>query len=331
MPVYAMQSSHQESCNSSPYLRAPLKVALVVTGIYFLIYESYILLSDAWVQRIATTPDRITELQTIKGLISGVLTSVLVFCIIFFLIRRIAAKQRALELQHQALITTERQAAASLLAHSLAHDINNVLTVGMTNVEMLQMQKTLDPQSEEMLADIGKSFERIHDMTRQLSRIGRSNHPQSLIEIDLAAVVQQEIRYIQAHRSARNVAIEYDGPGYARCRVNESAIRELLSNLLLNAAEATNGTGKIAVHLTIEGADAVVEVHDNGPGVPPDQRGHLFDPLYTTKENGLGLGLLSVKSAAKLHQGQVEINDSPLGGACFRVVLTHAANTQKNL
>jgi signal transduction histidine kinase len=62
-------------------------------------------------------------------------------------------------------------------------------------------------------------------------------------------------------------------------------------------------------------------VHDSGPGVPAERRQQVFEPLYTTKPNGLGLGLVSVKAAAKLHKGRAEVDTSPLGGACFRMVL----------
>ncbi len=320
-----MNSGHENLGTPSVCLRSPLLVALILTGIYFAIYETYILLSDAWVDRIAASPQEVTQLQTTKGLLFGAISTAVVFCFLYFPLRRAAKAQRALDRQHQMLMAAERKAAAGLLAHSLAHDINNVLTVGMTNVEMLQMHQTLDEQGAEMLGDIGKSFERIHDMARQLSRIGQTNQQHGFAEVDLAKVAKQELRYIHAHQSAKGCSMDYEGPDRALCRANESAIRELLSNLLLNAAEATHGTGKISLHLRIQDQTIVLEVHDNGPGVPQALRAKLFEPLYTTKAEGLGLGLLSVKSAVKLHHGQIEVTNSPLGGACFRVSLTQPA------
>jgi signal transduction histidine kinase len=62
-------------------------------------------------------------------------------------------------------------------------------------------------------------------------------------------------------------------------------------------------------------------VHDSGTGVPRDERKKIFSALYTTKSSGTGLGLLSVKACAKIHEGFVEVDDSPLGGACFRLCL----------
>ncbi|MCO5045608.1 MAG: HAMP domain-containing histidine kinase [Kiritimatiellae bacterium] len=318
-----MKSGHDNLDTPSVCLRSPLLVSLILAGAYALIYVSYILLSDAWVDRIAASPQEVTQLQTAKGLLFGAVSTAVVFCFLFFSLRRAAKAQRALDRQRQMLMAAERKAAAGILAHSLAHDINNVLTVGMTNVEMLQMHQTLDEQSTEMLGDIGKSFERIHDMARQLSRIGQANQQHGMTELDLAKVAKQELRYIHAHQSARGCSMDYEGPDRALCRANESAIRELLSNLLLNAAEATGGKGKISLRLRIQDQTIVLEVHDNGPGVPQALRTKLFEPLYTTKSEGLGL--LSVKSAVKLHRGQIEVTDSPLGGACFRVSLTQPA------
>ena len=98
-------------------------------------------------------------------------------------------------------------------------------------------------------------------------------------------------------------------------------IHQNLGNLILNAAEATGGRGRIEVRIVEGGEQVVLEVHDDGPGVPRDLRHSLFDGLRTTKPGGAGLGLFSVRSCTQILGGTVAIDESPFGGALFRVVL----------
>ncbi len=98
-------------------------------------------------------------------------------------------------------------------------------------------------------------------------------------------------------------------------------VDSMLINLLINAAQATRGVGRLEVKLSVVDGFARIEVHDDGPGVPPEQVAQLFKLFHTTKPNGTGLGLVSVQQAALAHQGRVEHSRSPLGGACFTVSL----------
>jgi len=95
----------------------------------------------------------------------------------------------------------------------------------------------------------------------------------------------------------------------------------MLLNLILNAADATHGRGRIDVRLRRAEDMAILEVNDDGPGVPAERRGAIFDAFYSSKAHGTGLGLLTVKVTAEEHGGAVEVETSDLGGACFRVRL----------
>jgi signal transduction histidine kinase len=93
------------------------------------------------------------------------------------------------------------------------------------------------------------------------------------------------------------------------------------------ALDAVHDRGRVKVRIQA-GPDgsAIVEVHDDGPGVPESQRARLFEAFYTTKKEGTGLGLLSAKKCAELHGGKIEVLASPLGGVCFRAHLADAAD-----
>lgn len=315
---------------STPRLyRAPLRYSLVVALVYLVLCGIYIVLSDRWVTSVAETSARAARLQLTKGILFVSVSATIIFILSLALLRRIAKTQATLQSERQALVKAERRAAAGLLASSIAHDMNNVLTVGMANVEMLRARDTLDSTAAEMLRDIERSFDRLHTMARRLSRTDRLESAEPSAQMDLAQLFQREIKFIRRHQSAINCTISYYGPDHLYCAGHEATVHEMLGNLLINAAEATNGRGRIEVHLKPEGQSAVVEVHDNGPGIPAEQQHLIFEPLYTTKRGGLGLGLLSVKSAAKMHRGWVEVVNSPLGGACFRITLPGITDSGK--
>lgn len=307
--------------------RDPFRVALTLALIYLAVCAIYIVVSDQLVAQLATASEHYQSLQTIKGLLFVALTSALIFVLSLLLLRRIARDQRQLLNHQQALVASERRAAAGLLANAVAHDMNNVLTVGMANVELLRSHATLDAAGSDMLRDIGLSFERMHDLTRRMSRTGQHRSEAVKPDADLADIVRREIRFMHRHQSAQHCQIDYAGPDHHRMPLHDAAIRELLENLLLNAAEATQGRGRIDVRILSGPEEVVLEVHDNGPGIPKDRRLQVFEPLFTTKPNGMGLGLLSVKAAVKKHMGRVDVTDSPLGGACFRVILPLTAHT----
>ncbi len=307
--------------------RDPFRVALALALIYLAVCVLYIVVSDRWAARLAAASDHYQTLQTVKGVSFVVLTSALIFVLSISLLRRIARDQRQLLNHQQALVASERRAAAGLLANAVAHDMNNVLTVGMANVELLRSHATLDAAGSDMLRDIGLSFERMHELTRRMSRTGQHRSEAITPDADLADIVRREIRFMRRHQSAQHCQIDYAGPDHQRMPLHDAAIRELLENLLLNAAEATQGRGRIDVRILPGPEEVVLEVHDNGPGIPKDRRLQVFEPLFTTKPNGMGLGLLSVKAAVKKHMGRVDVTDSPLGGACFRVILPLTAHT----
>jgi signal transduction histidine kinase len=107
--------------------------------------------------------------------------------------------------------------------------------------------------------------------------------------------------------------------------VDEALIDRMLLNLILNAADATNGAGRIEVRLTGDAETVFIEVLDDGPGIADDAKAAIFEAFYTSKPHGLGLGLVSVKVCAEAHGGSVEVSRSDLGGAAFRVRLPRAA------
>ena len=139
---------------------------------------------------------------------------------------------------------------------------------------------------------------------------------------DLAEIVRETTAFARRHPKIGRCRVQVEVPPSMAAEVDRSLIQRALLNLLLNAADATEGRGRIRVELSRNVADyreAVIEVHDDGPGVEAERREEIFNAFHTTKEDGTGLGLFSVRNAAEAHEGEALVTDSDLGGACFRI------------
>ena len=207
------------------------------------------------------------------------------------------------------------------LAGTVAHDMNNILTVGCASAEMLLHTKGLDQEQTELASDIQETFKRIAELTRRLTNMGQAGTKGDLHPGELRSFLSTELEFARQHEKLRHCELRLDAPEEVPLRMSEPFLQQMILNLLVNAAQAMQGKGLIEIRLRRENKTAIVEVHDNGPGIPEDQRPLVFDAFYTTKADGHGLGLLSVKAAVQMHRGRVVALASPLGGACFRITL----------
>lgn len=97
-------------------------------------------------------------------------------------------------------------------------------------------------------------------------------------------------------------------------------LRRAFANLYRNAAEAMNGSGAIDVTVTGDGAGLAVTIADHGPGIRDDLRQRVFEPYFTTKDDGTGLGLALVRVTLEAHRGTISVSETPGGGATFAIV-----------
>src|SRR5438067_7197787 len=100
--------------------------------------------------------------------------------------------------------------------------------------------------------------------------------------------------------------------------------RSAFANLLRNAAEAMGGRGSIEIAVSRDGAGLAVTIADHGAGIPDDLRQRVFEPYFTTKHDGTGLGLALVRQTIEAHNGSITVAETPGGGATFSIVLTAA-------
>jgi two-component system nitrogen regulation sensor histidine kinase NtrY len=223
-----------------------------------------------------------------------------------------AARDRELE--------AERLRAFREVARRVAHEIKNPLTSMRIAVDQLgRTAGWADGRTETAIQVLSAETDRLERLAREFADFGRlPEGPQS--EIDLVELLE-ELGRTSVPDGVR-VAVRGNGGGGGRSTImgHYDPLRHAFANLLRNAAEAMKGQGAIDVTVTGDGSGIAVTIADHGPGIPDDLRQRVFEPYFTTKSDGTGLGLALVRQTLEAHRGTIALTPTPGGGATFAIV-----------
>lgn len=220
------------------------------------------------------------------------------------------------------LASRERLAAVGEFAASLAHEVRNPLTA--IRIDLQRVEESLPPDSPlreaqaRALREIGRLDATVSE-TLEVARTGRWRPGGVALGPPLRAAAAAAAPAF-ADRSA-TLETGALGEGDLHVRGDERALEQLFLNLLLNAAQALDPGGRAWLETTEDGADVVVSVHDTGRGIESDLLERVFDPLYTTRSDGTGLGLTVVRRIVDEHEGRIEIESEVGRGTTVRVRL----------
>ena len=225
----------------------------------------------------------------------------------------------------------ERLAALGRLAASVAHEINNPLAYATEALRLageLVARPEGGPQAAklaELLAEARDGVERVRLITRDLKAFSRDDgdvrRPQ-----DLNRALASAAKMV-TNRTTPRARIELELGPQAFVHADEHRLVQIFVNLVLNAADALPSHGvernRITIRSHLDGAQAVVQIADNGPGVPAELRDRVFDPFFTTKPvgEGTGLGLFVTRNLVEALGGTVGLAEAPGGGALFTIQL----------
>ncbi len=248
---------------------------------------------------------------------------------------RDVTERRALEAR---LEQADRLAALGTMAAGVAHEINNPLAYLMLNLEWIarKLPEASDPESieplTEMLKEARLGAERVATIVRELRSFSRAD-ADTRRRVDLEGVVRSAIR-IAAHAVRHRAQVSTFFSAMKPLWANESRVEQVVLNLLLNAAQSMpEGRMENRIHISVrpgEPGRAVLEVADNGQGMPPEVLARIFDPFFTTKPPGVGTGLgLSIcHGIVSSLGGHIAVDSTHGEGTTFRVVLPTATDEE---
>ncbi|RKH21715.1 HAMP domain-containing protein [Corallococcus praedator] len=226
------------------------------------------------------------------------------------------------------LMATERIAAWQEVARRLAHEIKNPLTpIRMSLETLLAAHEARHPSFPNLFKEsagvILEEVERLRRIVDEFSRFARLPKPQ-LAPVDLGELAQGVLSLYAA--PPEGIQLQPALQTGVVARADRDQLTQVLVNLVKNAEEAMTGKGG-ALRVRVKGtdADAVIEVEDDGPGIPAEHRARIFEPYFTTKDGGTGLGLAIAARILQEHGGRLEVGGEPGQGARFSVVLPRAS------
>ena len=177
------------------------------------------------------------------------------------------------------------------------------------------LQHTASAEQREALEVLTAESGRLEQLAREFATLGRLPEGPSA-EVDLAELLGELLRTSVPETVTTSLIVEQ---GIPRIVGHYDPLRRAFGNLIRNAVEAMGGTGRLDVRIRSAGYHVTVAIADHGPGIPPDKRQRVFEPYYTEKTEGTGLGLSLVKQAVDHHRGTITVSETPGGGATFEV------------
>ena len=233
-------------------------------------------------------------------------------------------------LMQDKLAQMQRLSSLGKMVSTLAHQIRTPLSAAMLYGANLKSDK-LKPDARSNFQD--KLMARLGDLEQQVNDMllfAKSGSQQVVESIELKDLVNETVAGIEPLITKENAQVVVTAnTEQNKVLGNKTALTGALQNLINNSIQMAKSEASIQVNVTNQEGFAYISVIDNGPGINPELAEHIFEPFYTSRTQGTGLGLAVVKSVATAHQGDVKVLPHPSGGAHFCIKLP-LEETHKN-
>jgi signal transduction histidine kinase len=233
---------------------------------------------------------------------------------------RIAERTRELQEAQAHVLHQEKMAAFGLLAAGIAHEVGNPLTSISSLVQMLQ-RRDHDSYTQEKLGLVSGQLQRIQTTLRELINFSRPASTEQT-RVSIAEILEEALNIAKYYKRTKGQVIEaHLPPELPTLHAVRDQLVQVFLNLILNAIDATDKSGRVEIRAEDQEGEVLVTVRDNGAGVAAEHVGRLFQPYFTTKKHGTGLGLFVTKKLVSDHGGTIEFASRPGQGTLFRVRL----------
>jgi signal transduction histidine kinase len=203
------------------------------------------------------------------------------------------------------------------MSKETAHQLGTPTTSLSGWVEILQNNYPEIPVIKELALDV----KRLEKVTERFSRIGSKP---SLAEENIKSLIQNSVNYLQTRSSSKVLfVLPFSTDDEINIPVNPALFEWVIENVCKNAMDAMEGDGEITIRVEEEGKFAVIDIYDTGKGMPKSAYKKIFNPGYTTKKRGWGLGLsLAKRIVEEYHNGRIFVKSSEIGkGTCIRIMM----------
>ena len=217
----------------------------------------------------------------------------------------------------------ERLAALGKMAAGVAHELRNPLSSIKGLALLLRAKVKEDDKGVETVDVLVNEVERLNRSIGELLEYAR---PDTLHfkPVHIEEVVKQAVRVLEADVKAEEITLSTEFIHSPVIMADADKLQQVFLNLMLNSIQAIDTAGEIHIRVYEAGKNCICEFHDNGKGISKDEIGKVFDPYFTTKGEGTGLGLSMSAKIIEAHKGQIEISSKKDTGTVVKVILQSA-------
>ena len=215
----------------------------------------------------------------------------------------------------QQLVQHEKLANVGQVSSSIAHELRNPMTAIRNSTYFLRLKLEKNQKLSKHLEIIDKEITRSDEVIQRLLQITKGENLKKT-KVYLQEIAEEAFNYANLEEKA-TLEIDYETKPFA-IKLDKLLIRQVLYNLFLNSIQAMSGRGKVYLQIKKEPNNhASISIQDEGIGIDENDLGKIFDPLFTNKKNGIGLGLSICKDLILRHQGSINVKSSPNIGTTF--------------
>lgn len=220
------------------------------------------------------------------------------------------------------LVRKARMAAIGEIAAAVAHETRNPLGALSNSVQLLRKNPHITGEDAELLEVIETESKRLNEIVSDFLAFGRPRPPHFQV-VDVHGLIDEIIGLLQRDdRCSPSIAfVRVFDPALPKPRADRHQLRQVFWNLLLNAVQAIGERGALRVETRSLRGRVEILVRDTGPGIPASLLPKIFEPLYSTKASGSGLGLPIVRRIVEEHRGRITVDSHEGGGTCFALSL----------
>ncbi len=223
----------------------------------------------------------------------------------------------ALERSREQLVRAGKLAVVGEMAAIMAHEVRTPVGILRSSAQLLQRQPHLGAKEHELIGFILSETERLNRLVTMLLECARPTPP-DFRPHDLHAIIDNVLGLLDSRAEKTGVVLSRKFQGDSLVfNCDREQMMQVLLNLVLNALSFVSDGGRVVVSTARDAGELRVVVADSGPGVPEALRQRIFDPFFSRREGGIGLGLTIVQQIVHVHGGEIEVGESEWGGAAF--------------
>lgn len=234
-------------------------------------------------------------------------------------------QMRAINAAQARVAQSEKLAVLGQLAATVAHEVRNPLAVIRSAAQdIAERLPPTDVDGQRSSSFITAEIDRLTNVVSSLLALARPLKIERR-PVAVATLFERALLLARGAAHANHVPVRHRSPtGLPAVNVDADLVCQVLLDLLANAAEATSDGGEVTMEAGAVADGVEITVADSGPGVPPELRARVFEPFFTTRPGGTGLGLAVARQIVEAHGGHIAVGDRPGGGARFTVRLPRA-------